>query len=244
VKIRDLHKVLSYTIGDGIDPYQDNGSWIIPDGARYIKDLRDEYLYRAAITVIERAVLQVLPISRADGSVMLRKLFPNFFEDIFIDIDLFDVETASRYTRYKKEQDVGMAYVASVTYEDDNESYPIVIMDGNRVSQLNNTKINHKPDPFTHVLGTPDNTDIEVYNTYDPFDLTTGKIRFIYLPYPGHPKDFTPDEEYPFEKLHIKTLINIAAIYARYDSQDSGDLDRFLQLEMAGMQSNANSNYQ
>jgi len=237
MQVMELHKILAHSIGDAIEPYEDPdnaGTYIIPDGARYSKTLRDSYLYRAALSIIERSVKIVVQLPRQEAGAYLRKWFPNMFAETIIALSTFTEDnTKSRYSRYHKIEDIGMAYAATVLYQDATNSYPIVIQDSIRVGQLNNTKITHLPDPFTHVLGTPTGTMIEIFNTYDNFTVD-GEIRFIYLPYPDDPADLDPDTDYVFEKMHIKQLLNIASVYARFDSQDGNDLNQFMQIEMGG----------
>lgn len=232
--VMELHKSLSHSIGDAIEPYFDDPDWIIPDGARYSKALRDSYLYRGALSIIEKSIKMVVQLPRQEAGQLLRKWFPNMFKETIISLSSFTEDTTkSRYSRYHINQDIGMAYVATVLYQDTDNSYPIVVQDSIRVGQLNNTKIKHEPDPFTHILSSPTSTLIEVFNTYDIF-VAGGEIRFIFLPYPENPADLDSDAEYIFEKMHIKQLLNIASIYARFDSQDGNDLNQFMQLEMGG----------
>ena len=225
MKIWQAHLALAQMIGD---PIAISGSpvTVIPDGVRYSKNLRDIYLYRAMLGIINSAVegLAAQPVQVSD---ILTRMMPNFIihESVNnLNALVSDVSTGDYRWELQRRP------VAIISVFNDNsvqfrrESLPRF---HNNVS---NPYIQGYQDPtFTQFAASTavgnesygkGNVILRFNGNYS--NRWSGTVHHItYIPTPINPADQTPETPLDFEPMLFDKVLLQANTYAKIDAQEA-----------------------
>jgi hypothetical protein len=219
MKVWQAHTALAQMIGD---PITVSGSpvTLIPDGVRYSKKLRDLYLYRAMLNILDSIVGQTLQLPEQQAIETIQRYIPNYIVQDSIELG----DLATDFTFDLSRRPVMMLGV----YNDAGVHF--------RSETLNRfyAKMNH---PWHEAQTDPR------YTLFTPAALTTGqsyqngRLRFdfsgdfynkweateihaVYIPTPLDPNTQSAEDPLDFEVLLADKVITIANTFAKADSQE------------------------
>lgn len=193
----------------------------VPDGVRYSKQLRDLYLYRAMVSIIEGAIKQVVGMPDAEASLALQKLFPNYIIEDDLTLDVADDIQADLTRRPAWVYGVYMNSGGSTQFRKESLS---------RLYSVN-TNIYREgySDPMyalvvPQALGVSDAYQNGILRLVVPPGYMTSwgasLHRCLYLPTPFNPATQVTTEVLDFEPMHFDTVLKIAKDLAMIDAQE------------------------
>lgn len=237
MKVWEAHRDLSLSLGDsvGLESYTlDSPPDTIPDGVRASKALRDSYLYRAMLNIVNDLLRQVIGLDKLTASNIISKVLPSMVNEAII-----PVSDMRMYTWLDIGTDAlggyGLLYLLSVILTDDlnNKNYPIPIKSQQEKNKLMNSRNIQRPDAFctymTQVAGIVPNPDIMRLFIYDGTSQLEHfeSVILTYLAYPKNPATQELDEDIFFEESYYNTVIELATIFGMADSQEIQSPERF-----------------
>lgn len=239
------HTDLANAIGDPI--YYNGGT--IPDGVRYSAKLRDQYIYRAMLQIIQKSLEGINQIPRWVRSKVIMEMFPELIKRENIDtyvVSKFNPPDAiggnpdlpSGAQIWSGYIDKGkVLYTLGLYAGHGMYSLEIPKRLGDYSMKTRDVRNSQYPDVYYDVMneniGGTIKTVIKVYDYANELRNYLQAIYIEYLPYPTQP-DYETDPEtqlLDFETSLYPKLITQATIYALIDSQDIQNLDRYLYPE-------------
>lgn len=231
----EAHRDLSLTLGDSVgleDFSTSNPPTFIPDGVRASKALRDSYLYRAMLSLMNDMLRQVVGADRKIANEIIMRMFPHMISRAEVNIPSLRRNTFMDITG----QQLGnktLLYLISVDARNQYKRYPVPIKSASEANRLMNDRNVQRSDAFctyfTIVAGDqPDATKLRLY-IYDQTDLLYDftDVYLTFLPYPTNPSSQQLDEELDFEVNYYNTIIELGTIYGMAESQDLQAPERF-----------------
>lgn len=246
MKIWELHRDLSYAIGDGVD----TDSTHLPDGSRFTADQRNSYLYRAALKVYYDSLKSLLQLPRKQQVNLLHKIFPSricVYETTHYDSTAYlDTATYPLIKRYD-DLEIEPLYILSITglVNTLNTPYfvPIPIKDEFEFNSITNGRIVLNSDPIALLVlsqgvqnviderDSPDEQEPHCIVIWDKDFQLLDQIRITYIDKPidlsiyeigdqsnnAIPNIF--DTKWNIEEYMIPTILNQAHLFALIDDQ-------------------------
>jgi hypothetical protein len=235
--IWDAHKDLALALGDSISiPGAGIPLVTIPDGIRFLKEHRDNALYRAMLTVLRNAVRSASAMEKKIASVFLMRMFPNLQKTDTLacngasspgDYKLYDVDFSSTDKP---------CYIFSIL--ESITTVPIPIKDHITYTGMLNTRISERSDAFatTYEGNMSGSYRLNIWvptSRTDPsvYEITPLTVRVHYLRYPVHPKDAEITDELEIEELWYQHILSLAMQYCLIDSQEIENVAQLIQSE-------------
>ena len=171
IRLFEIHEQLSASLGDVV--YCSNSS--IPDGARYSKQLRDSYLYRAILETYRRMIANLTGMPRKGIVSYLQGVFPNLtYETVATCLPMLDniagnVIPNEYYFVMPKMVYIYGGYLLVNTYGTPNKqqaSVPINMQTSHYLNSLKSSRHTHIPDLMMSVM--------ESENSYIGWGMSTG----------------------------------------------------------------------
>lgn len=237
----EAHLALADALGDSTRIDSQN----INDGARYSKSLRDSYLYRAMLSVLNKRILQLKGLTNTQLYNIIHRFFPSSIQVLRCTLDNLPLNTESlwiqadgRYARFNFNDKSNAAQPEPLliiggrlrdTASINNRSLmPMPIKSPIEASGLLNSLSIQDHDAFmlVHyrwVQGMPDafRPEIEIYSSH--IDLSNDsevEIQIEYIAKPIDPSTQLPTDTLLIDEMFIPEIINQAITYALVDSQD------------------------
>lgn len=218
MRIWEAHIALSRQIGD---PISVTGSppATIPDGVRYSRALRDIYLYRASLNIVQQVLTQAAQLPEKQAHEIIQRAFPNYI----IEDNLGAVNNAIfEYNLTRRP-----AWVYSVHT---NNYHQFQKSSLNRFNSYQNPYVDGRPDPMYVLVPGVAPVGIAPY--------ANGRIRIqypngflqasganalfcAYLPTPLNPATQAVTDVLDMEPLYYEALLQSAAQMALSDSQET-----------------------
>ncbi len=218
MRIWEAHIALSRQIGD---PISVTGSppATIPDGVRYSRALRDIYLYRSALNIVQQVITQAAQLPDKAAHEIIARAFPNYIVEDNLGVINSNVTDEFNLTRRP-------AWVYSVhtgnNHQFQKSSLP-------RFNSYANPYVDGNPDPMYVLIPGVAPVGIAPY--------ANGRIRIkypngwrtdsgssilycAYLPTPLNPATQAVNDVLDMEPLYYETLLQAAAQMALSDSQE------------------------
>lgn len=188
---------------------------VIPDGARYSKNLRDSYLYRAMLEVLTSRVNSTASLDRDMRNNVLSEMFPTFMVS-----DSLAWLTAALQTRNLSRTPV---YIYTVSTRPTGAQRAVVF--SHCTPQKFRALINRRhivdPDPiWRHRATTLEMYMNETDRVYAGNALSSPDIVVDYIPIPLDPNGQQSDDTIDFEEAYMSEVIRMAADFGRMDSQE------------------------
>jgi len=219
MRIWQAHIALAQMMGD---PIIVSGSpvTVIPDGVRYSRQLRDLYLYRAMLSIMDSIVQPALQVADVEASSQLQRYMPNYVvEDIipFASWSLNDELLLSRRP----------VTVHSVWFE--RTQIAFARQPANRFHAIQSTNPYHdiSHDAMYSILPAQVAGGTEAYGKgrlkirVPAFVNTTDDIHVLYVPTPLDPSTQTANSILDFEPLMYDKIITTANTFAKADAQET-----------------------
>lgn len=218
MRIWEAHIALSRQIGD---PISVTGSppATIPDGVRYSRALRDIYLYRASLNIVQQVLTQAAQLPDRQAHEVIQRAFPNYI----IEDNLGAVNNAIfEYNLTRRP-----AWVYSVHT---NNYHQFQKSSLNRFNSYQNPYVDGNPDPMyvlvpgTAPLGNAPYAAGRIRIAYPNGFLQASGANTLfcaYLPTPLNPATQAVTDVLDMEPLYYETLLQAAAQMALSDSQET-----------------------
>jgi hypothetical protein len=212
------HIALAQMIGDPITV----GSpvTVIPDGVRYSRQLRDLYLYRAMMNLIEGIIQPVLSMSETDASTQIQRYLPNYL-----------VEDVIAYASWNPNNELNLTrrplYIHSVYFPTTQVAFTKQPANRFHAMQSTNPYHDNSHDPLYRVAPPQAVGGAEAYAKgklkieLPPFLNTVDDINVLYVPTPLDPSTQAVTDVLDFEPMLYDKVLNLANQYARTDAQES-----------------------
>ena len=231
MQLWELHRDLSESIGDPVNA----DAFVIPDGVRYNRSKRNDYLYRSMLTILNRVIEATVRLNKQARNKILKTILPNYISEIGITVSTLPVTTPSGRTLYTWQSGLFpyplYVYILSVRYVGALQSYPLPIKVGTEVEALMNDRYIQPHDAFCEYLGGATQS-LLIYDFLS--ELSGGSILVEYIPLPTHPSFLTPPDNVIFEPTLLPQVLSWATFLALSDSQDLDNIDKYLPLAMSG----------
>lgn len=213
------HIALAQMIGDPITV----GSpvTVIPDGVRYSRQLRDLYLYRAMLNIIDSIIQPAMQSPDFEASGQLQRYLPNYVVEDIITEPVWSVNNDLPLTRRP-------LYVHSVFF--DTTKVAFIKQPAARFFSMQSTNPYHDAghDPI-YTLAPPQAVGaLESYAKgkiriqLPSFLNTTDSIHALYIPTPIDPATQAVTDVLDFEPLLYDKVITVANTFAKADAQEGG----------------------
>jgi hypothetical protein len=264
-RIWEIHKDFSLAIGDGIDI---DSTYIgsvgtIPDGVRFTKSERDNYINRAALKVYDDVLKNTISLPKDVKSGTLENIFPNVIRTV--EPSTYTQLTGGRFRlsfdmQYDKNTNINFKVAALLRANGYLATYaglvPIPIRSGSEVNRFANIRNSNRKDIFLYneysgaddftwassesarylklMFYNPDLVEDNINGGTRQFDDTTDTIYLTYLPYPIDISELNVTDFYYFEDSMYMLLLQFASLYAMIDSQDFDLPERAMPLLFGG----------
>jgi hypothetical protein len=228
MRVWEAHIWLANALGDSIIVESSNG-YLIPDGVRYSKLLRDSYLYRAMLEIYRSTLEKVSMLPKQHISQILYSAFPNVItkeEGITVTATQLQMDIFSKVPLY---------VIAIEALDTDGNLYPIPMRDYYKGVYLRNSRNVQRYDAFCTLIKFDGTTSL---NYYDNSGLTCD-MTVTYLPYPTNPSTQETTDDLDFEEKYLQSVLVRALTYGLTDSQDIQNQEVFLRVNTE--QNNANN---
>lgn len=213
------HIALAQMIGDPITV----GSpvTVIPDGVRYSRQLRDLYLYRAMLNIIDSIIQPAMQAPDFEASSQLQRYLPNYLVEDIITEPVWSVNNQLPLTRRP-------LYVHSVFF--DTTKVAFIKQPAARFfsMQTNNPYHDGRHDPIYTIAPPQAAGALEAYGKGNiriqlpTFLNTLDNIHAIYIPTPIDPATQSVTDVLDFEPLLYDKVITVANSFAKADAQEGG----------------------
>lgn len=232
--VAELHTQLAYIIGDPIRPINSN---IIPDGVRFSRVLRENYLQRAFDEIIALYVQQILAVPNGQSSMLINRLFPTSLSVVNVPSILNNM-TGDRRGESNvvglTNLNLRVAYWVSALYNatDSNNvnglinytKLPVPIHDPIKTNALLNSRSVQYPDAFfrqdTYQIPTGQwMSDLYLYDYASEIN-SNNSFTFTFLEYVPLLRTLNFDSVVKFEDMYIGMVFQKAAEFAKIDSQE------------------------
>jgi hypothetical protein len=218
MRIWEAHIALSRQIGD---PISVTGSppATIPDGVRYSRALRDIYLYRSALNIVQQVITQAAQLPDKAAHEIIARAFPNYIVEDNLGVINNNVTDEYNLTRRP-------AWVYSVHTDNYHQFQKSSLP---RFNSYSNPYVDGRPDPMYVLVpgvapvGIAPYANGRIRITYpNGFIQTSGTNRLFcaYLPTPLNPATQAVNDVLDMEPLYYETLLQAAAQMALSDSQE------------------------
>lgn len=268
MQVWELHTNLSYAIGDPIRYTSDDAisGRVIPDGIRYSKQLRDNYIFRAGLEVQRQITEIIATLPNKVAIPVLESLHPtnkitNSYDvssgvghDVIRDSNYGDIEvfTIDWSVMSSPESSSRPMFLLNAMYikSSDNKPYPLPIKHGIETQGLLNSRNVQRPDDFIEVTylfqsktflnsinGNFASPVIRVFMfNISNYETDISNILLRYIPYAGNPMYMLPTDTYKFELTQLPKLLSLATLYALQDSQEDGIASAMAQATLQNLQ--------
>jgi len=247
MQVWEAHRALSLQLGDSVGLERlTSAPNIIPDGVRTSTALRNAYLYRAMLHLMNTMLRDVVLMPRQTATDIIYKLYPNMIARAHLTVPSIRTHTFRDVTAEFSLDDFAIMYLLSVQVNKNGGQaiYPIPIKHALQKNGLMNPRNAQKCDAFCtlhhDVVGTgSDPTKYRLY-MYDPNNTlwdtqpvpTTSHIYIIYLPYPTDPQTQNPDANITFEESYMSLVLQYATLFGMGDNQDLSSPERFYPITL------------
>jgi len=268
VQVWELHTNLSNAIGDPIR-YTSNDAIsgrVIPDGVRYSKQLRDNYIFRAGLEIQKQITEVIASLPHKIASAVIEGLHPtnkitNFYSigggighDVIADVNYGNnqVFTIDWSVLNSPESQSRPMFLLSAMYVKtaNNRPYPLPVKTGIETQGLLNSRNVQTPDDFCEVTYLMQSkTFLNSINGdfaspvircfmfgINDFRADIDGILLRYVPYAGDPAYMLPTDSYHFELTQLPKLLSLATLYALQDSQEDGIASAMAQATLQNLQ--------
>ena len=213
------HIALAQMIGDPITV----GSpvTVIPDGVRYSRQLRDLYLYRAMMSIIDGIIQPAITVPDVEASAQLQRYLPNYVVEDIVTQAVWSVNNELLLTRRP-------LYVHSVYFNTTKVAFIKQPAARFFSMQANNPYHDGRHDPIYTISAPQAAGGAESYGKgrikieLPTFLNTTDSIHVLYIPTPIDPSTQAVTDILDFEPLLYDKVINVANQYAKADAQEAG----------------------
>jgi len=242
--IWEAHRTLALAIGDAVPFLDVNGDEAtklspptsIPDGARILRYMRDNCLYRAILKVYHEILMSIAALDKETASRILEQIMPNRIFTINF------VGSFSNGTMIRTLDELGnkLMYIVNIyTNNANGKKYPIPLRYGIDINGMINSRNVQGFDAFcTHYAIYKDDTEVSCLMFFDDKDEIDGNEIYVrLLEYPRNPADAISltDPDYNWnmdldiEETFVPKVLNYAKLYVMQESQD---IDAFAALQM------------
>lgn len=228
----EVHIALARSLGD---PFKETSSSTIYDGVRYSKLARQSYLYRAACSVINEAIVQALSLPTEVAARIIVKAFPSMItwrivtipngvtEQVFNFYDDGIVSTSGYFDPPSR-----IAYIISAEVNDYQGALaftvPIVDYYSYRRIASSGTNTFQQNDPICSIassgIGSAGTYEFTVMLNQGSRDLSGGNFQITHLRYPLNQGLTDGTVIFDFENSFIDTIIKKATVYGMIDDGD------------------------
>ncbi len=264
MQVWELHTNLSNAIGDPIRYTSSDAvsGRVIPDGVRYSKQLRDNYIFRAGLEIQKQITEVIATLPHKIASSVIEGLHPTNKMTISIDPlgllvndDLsYGINRAftidwSLYSSDLESTNRPMFLLSAMYISGKNQKpYPLPIKTGIETQGLLNSRNVQQPDDFIEVTYIMESKTFlnSINGDYASpvirvflFNVLRGEIDNIllrYVPYAGNPAYMLPTDSYHFELTQLPKLLSLATLYALQDSQEDGIAAAMAQATLQNLQ--------
>lgn len=213
------HNTLASRLGDTV--YATDT--VIPDGVRFSKVLRDNYLYQAMISLYRDTLKELTGLPKVQREAILSRMFPNVTRETTITLGggtqigngitaHYVYEFALNYLYLMKsrlEADIGNGII---------EEFPLPVRTIDESNKKVNSRIKQRPDSF---LQWYQNNAMQIEGKLYHYgqDIQGSNVLLYGISLPIHPTTQAPTDELDIEELYIGSVISRAVYYALQDSQ-------------------------
>lgn len=273
MQVWELHTNLSNAIGDPIRYTSSDAisGRVIPDGVRYSKQLRDNYIFRAGLEIQKQITEVIASLPHKIASSVIEGLHPtnkitNSYNinggaghDVIVDTNYGSTQvfTIDWSVLNSPESISRPMFLLSAMYIKtiDNRPYPLPIKTGIETQGLLNSRNVQQPDDFIEVTYLMQSkTFLNSINGdfaspvircfmfgMNNFRTGIGNILLRYVPYAGNPAYMLPTDSYHFELTQLPKLLSLATLYALQDSQEDGIAAAMAQATLQNLQIGVNN---
>lgn len=224
----EAHRDLSNAIGDEVAATNGN----IPDGVRFDRAQRDDYLNRAMLKIYKDilSAASQLPMRKQRNEIIGRML-PNQINQYDGILDPKTPEQGNNLYHAADLNNFPRALYIMEFFASTGAGYiPLPVrmgMSGNYLNEFNVLK----SDPWVSMIHTQGNfgAPISFPIIWDPQGIINGQtFTMNYLGYPTDPGGQLSSEELSIERSMTGEMLRFATLYAFTDSQDIENIDRYL----------------
>jgi hypothetical protein len=219
MRIWQAHIALAQMMGD---PIIVSGSpvTVIPDGVRYSRQLRDLYLYRAMLSIMDSIVQPALQVADVEASSQLQRYMPNYVVEDIIPYATWSVNNTLLLTRRP-------VVVHTVWF--DTTQVAFSRQPANRFHAIQSTNPYHdiSHDAMYSVFPAQAAGALEAYGKgrlkirIPAFVNSTDDIHVLYVPTPLDPSTQAASDVLDFEPLMYDKIITTANTFAKADAQET-----------------------
>lgn len=224
----EVHNALASALGD---PFAESGSSLIKDGVRFSKTLRQKYLYRAAMSVLNEFIKQVVPLPQSQAAPVLARLFPSLITLVLNDISDTGTFALNVYDSGTNPNNYRIAFVLSLMgrtsldnpYE--GRSIPIISSyDFNKITSKASHMQANDPiaciDTVYPISGSPEQNFYIRFNTGGT-DFSGGFLETTFIRYPLNQDLSDGTVKFDFEDSFMNVILAKAALYGQSDGGDT-----------------------
>jgi hypothetical protein len=213
------HIALAQMIGD---PIVVSGSpvTVIPDGVRYSRQLRDLYLYRAMLSIMDSIVQPALQAPDAEASAQLQRYLPNYVVEDIVPYATWSLNNELLLTRRPVYVHAVYFETTKITFIKQPANRFHAIQSANPYHDMGHDAMYSVSSPQA-VGGTESYGKGKIKVEIPQFNNTTDSIHALYIPTPIDPSTQTASDVLDFEPLLYDKVISVANSYAKADAQEA-----------------------
>ncbi len=225
----EVHIALARSLGD---PFKETSSSTIYDGVRYSSKARQSYLYRAACSVINEAVLQVIPAPHELAARAIVKMFPSMITWRLQPIasgnqdQVFNFYNDNDTSTSGQDPSSRIAFIISVIADSTSGSFILPIFDSynfRRIAATGNSTFQQN-DPMCSIdssgLGSSGTFEFNLMLNQGSRNLNGSNLIVHHLRYPLNQVLTDGTVIFDFENSFIDTIIKKATVYGMIDDGD------------------------
>jgi len=249
MKAWELHDSLARSIGDPlikIDGSLYLGDGIIPDGVRYTKAIRDQYLNRAMLMIQRDYLNKVAGLPRFKAAQILQRAFPSMTRTFRVNVEglgmqpgdmlyVYSVAISTRYIYPYNEQAKSDIFKADPNFVDKGQVKEIPIYEQSVAYKINLRGGTIRQDLCAFVTSNGNYEWVgllgrELDDMLSSTNLYEHTLEISYLPIAPRMENYNYDDEVEFEATYEPAIINRAILYAQFDSGEIGTPTQAVQL--------------
>lgn len=214
----EAHVALANMLGDPVAPIGSPTVTSIPDGVRFSKALRDEYLHRAMLAIMDKIKATTTQERSAINEAMM-KAFPTMAR-----IESFSDTYTGQVTKTMARIPYWIYGVAELRAN--GRTLAFAPLDPAKFEAKLTLLQTLRTEPMYTIRRTAPNLAQLLLHTDSAYAAPgPTAVNVTYVPVPLHPKTQTPTEFLEYEATLMPNVIGQAAIYGRIDSQDAQSFD-------------------
>lgn len=232
--IWQAHRALAAMLGD---PVPGISSVTIPDGVRYSRAMRDEYMYRGILHFLQKSLEAVKNAPPDIVTGVLQGMYPNFMRQVtyaYAGNNPYNFPLTTAYGGTIGTLSTVPLYIYSLRlmWTSPAASQPVPVYSTKRASQVTSRKLspNHFHDTIAEMNSFQGVTRMIIHPSVNDTTIAASNVQMEFLPMPTHPNLQLPTASIDFEAVYMDQILRRCAAYAALDSQDIGDVTTSLQM--------------